>query len=234
MEKDTASHLEPEWAAVILVALVYNGDITLNVDGRETLDAGTVDRAATLALTDLCNFRFFGRPKTLPLNLWGMVFEGLGLPAGTIRDENTRDQAVRQLQSTAQAELERTAAVSGRLTQGLAVWNERVFTGGLTYATDEGILVGSTEPDAPISRLSLTDFTPHLRGYKQLLEELARYNTVGKLRNLRWSGGQIADALGDRKWVQRATELLDLVGQLQPTMAYLAEAARCNRASKMQ
>ena len=173
-----------------------------------------------------------------------LIFDGLGLQSGLVRDENTREDAVRRLQSAVQAETERTATVAGRLQAGLALWNERVFTDGLSYVTDGGMLVGSGAGDerpagAPWSGavrqdasqaagspvyLSVTDFLPHLRGYKQLLEELARYNTVGKLRNLRWDPGRIAEALADRKWADRAGQLLDLVAQLQPPAAYLAEA----------
>jgi len=37
---------------------VYNGDIVLSLDGREELDAGSLERALTLSMTDIINFRF--------------------------------------------------------------------------------------------------------------------------------------------------------------------------------
>jgi hypothetical protein len=52
---------------------------------------------------DLIDFRFYGRPTTLPLGLWVEIFEGLDLSAGLIRDENSREEAVRRLQSVVQA-----------------------------------------------------------------------------------------------------------------------------------
>ena len=45
--KETRFKLEPEWVAVILLALTYDGQITLNLGGNETLDAGNLERAAT-------------------------------------------------------------------------------------------------------------------------------------------------------------------------------------------
>ncbi|MDQ3007123.1 MAG: DUF6079 family protein, partial [Chloroflexota bacterium] len=44
IEKDIFFHLEPEWVVVILLALVYNGDIVLNVDAREELDASSLNQ----------------------------------------------------------------------------------------------------------------------------------------------------------------------------------------------
>lgn len=105
VEKGTLFQLEPEWIVVVLLALVYHGDIVLNLDGRKTLDAGSLDEAALYVMADLVDFRFYKRPKSLPLNRWVTVFEGLGLPTGVIRDENTRAAAIRDhLQPTVGAE----------------------------------------------------------------------------------------------------------------------------------
>ena len=86
---------------------------------------------------------------------------------------------------------------------------------------EEGTVVGS---DAPDFSLSVTDLLPGLRGYKQFLEELSKYTTVGKLRNLRYTPGQIQEYLEYRSIVQRARQLLDAINQLQPYTTYLAEA----------
>jgi len=86
---------------------------------------------------------------------------------------------------------------------------------------EAGTVVGA---DLPAVSLSATELLPSLRGYKQFLEELSRFNTVGKLRNLRLTASQVTDAFGDRQVVQRAEQLLGLVGRLQPLTAYLAEA----------
>jgi hypothetical protein len=47
------------------------------------------------------------------------------------------------------------------------------------------------------------DLLPSLRGYKQFLDELNKYTTVGKLRNLRYTPDQIQEYLEYRKIVQR-------------------------------
>jgi len=221
IEKDIHFKLEPEWSVVLLLALVYNGDIVLNLGGRTELDAGSVERAATMAMADLADFRFCKQPRTLPLNLWTLVFEGLDLSPGLVRDENTRERGVQELQRVVGADLERTATLQGRVQQGLQLWNTPLFTDRFTVEVEVGTVVAIDLPEVTLSR---TELLPAIRGYKQLLEELSRFNTVGKLRNLRLTVTEITDALQDRAVVQRAEQLLELVGQIQPLTTYLAEA----------
>lgn len=221
VEKDLKYQLEPEWVSVILLALVYNGDVVLSLDGREELDASTLERAMTRSMTDIVNFRFYKRPRSLPINLWTMIFEGLGLQPGLIRDENTRETAIPELQRLVHSELEQVVVLQNRLEQGAQLWNTPVFTDRLTYVVEEGTVVGS---DAPDFSLSVMDLLPGLRGYKQFLEELNKYTTVGKLRNLRYTPVQIQEYLEFREVVQRARQLLDAINQLQPFTTYLVEA----------
>lgn len=221
VEKDLKYQLEPEWVSVILLALVYNGDIVLSLDGREELDASTLERAMTRPMTDIVNFRFYKRPRSLPINLWTKIFEGLGLQPGLIRDENTRETAIAELQRLVHSELEQVVVLQNRLEQGAQLWNTPVFTDRLTLVVEEGTVVGSDAPDFSLSTMELL---PGLRGYKQFLEELNKYTTIGKLRNLRYTPVQIQEYLEFREVVQRARQLLDAISQLQPFTTYLVEA----------
>jgi hypothetical protein len=221
VEKDLKFQMEPEWVAVILLTLVYNGDLVLSLDGREDLDAGSIERVLTRSMTDIVNFRFYKRPRNLPINIWTMIFEGLGLQAGLIRDENTRENAIAELQRVVHSELEQLVTIQHRLEQGAQLWNTPVFTDRTIFVVEEGTVVGS---DAPEFSLSITDLLPGFRGYKQFLEELNKYTTVGKLRNLRYSPGEIQDSLGYRNIVHRARELLKIIDLLQPFTTYLVEA----------
>lgn len=221
VEKDLKFKLEPEWVAVILLSLVYNGDIVLSVDGREELDASNIERAITRAMADLTNFRFYKRPRSLPLNVWTMIFEGLGLQPGLVRDENTRGTAVEELGRLVGAETEKVVLLQNRLEQGANLWNTPVFTDRTIFVVEQGTVVGS---DAPAVTLSSLDLLPGLRGYKQFLEELSKYNNVGKLRNLRYTPSQVQEYLEHRVIVQRARQLLDAVDQIQPYTTYLVGA----------
>ncbi len=219
--KDVNFHLEPEWVVVILLALVYNGDIVLNLGAREEVDAGSIERVALRALDDLIDFRFYKRPRHLPINHWITIFEGLGLPPGLIRDENTREQALKELSRVVNVALERVATLEGQVQQGVQIWNSPLFTEKFTLEVDKGTVMGIEQPEVTLSQ---TDFLGHIRGYKRFLEELQRFNTVGKLRNLRTPASEITDSLEDRQIVARVADLLALVAQLQPLTTYLAEA----------
>ncbi|MBN1874773.1 MAG: ATP-binding protein [Anaerolineae bacterium] len=220
--KDVEFHLEPEWVAVVLVSLVYHGDIVLNLGGHEELDAGNVEQAALRAMSDLVDFRFYKRPRTLPVNLWSAIYEGLGLSPGLVRDENERERGLREhFLPLITTELERVATLEGRLQQGLRLWNTSIFTDRFTLEVEQGMVVGIEQPSVT---LASTDLLVHVRGYKRFLETLSRFNTVGKLRNLRLTLSEIQSSLDDRKAVTRAADLLDLVAQLQPLTTYLAEA----------
>jgi len=111
--------------------------------------------------------------------------------------------------------------LQNRLEQGSQLWNTPVFTDRLTFVVEKGTVVDS---DAPDHSLSVMDLLPGIRGYKQFLEELNKYTTVGKLRNLRYSQGQIQEFLDYSLIVKRAHQLLDAVNQLQPYTTYLVEA----------
>jgi len=221
IEQDLWFKLEPEWVVVLLLALVYNGDIVLSLDGREEIDAGSIERVLTCSMETLADFRFYKRPRTLPLALWTLIFEGLDLQAGLIRDENTRESGVIELQRVVEAELQRIVRLQERLQNGAQLWNRPVFTDRLTFVVEAGTVIGS---DAPTVTLSATELLPGVRGYKQFLEELRRFNTVGKLRNLRKTPGDIEVALDYRRTVQRAGQLMEMVDQLQPLTTYLATA----------
>jgi hypothetical protein len=86
---------------------------------------------------------------------------------------------------------------------------------------EAGTVVATDRPDVTFS---ITELLPHLRGYKAFLEALGRFNTVGKLRNLRMTLQEVMDALEDRQVVDRVEHLLILVDRVQPLTAYLAEA----------
>ena len=221
IEKDLRFKMEPEWVVVVLLALVHNGDIIINLEGKTALDASSIEKAASTSIQDLNDFRFISRPKELPINTWTLVFEGLGLPPGLIRDPNSREEAVKALQAFVQDELRRIVELDHKLDNGLRLWNTKIFTDNPTFEVVQGVVVGSDQPEL---HLSVTEFKPRIRGYKQLLEELNKFNTFGKLRNFRMTRQEVEDALEDRKTIQRIEELVELVSDIQPVTAYLAVA----------
>jgi len=218
--KDIAFQLEPEWVVVILLSLVYNGDIVLNFGNQKKLDASGIEQAALMSISELMQFRFYARPRSLPLGLWTQIFEGMGLQAGLIRDENKRDDAVRALQIEVGTELNRVATIQGSVTQGIRLWNRSLFTDRKLVIEHDGAVSGYMDEEP----LPHDIFNPPLRQYKKMLETLSRFNTAGKLRNLRLKTSEIQDALQGRQSLVRVDGLIKAVERLQPLTSYLAEA----------
>ena len=75
--RDPKFGLEPEWVAVVLAALAQAGTITLQLAGTDAIEAGNIERAAATSIEALADFRYFKRPKSLPLQLWEEIFEAL-------------------------------------------------------------------------------------------------------------------------------------------------------------
>lgn len=220
--KDLQSGLEPEWVVVALLALVYDGRIILNLGGSETLDAGNIVRAATMALDDLANFRFYARPRALPLPIWTQIFEGLGLQVALLRDENQRSQAVMQLQAQVQAELQEVVGWQHAVQNGLRLWNESLFTDRISFGARDGFV--ETHSDLPAESLGQADVLPALRQSKDFLETLTRFDTPGKLRNLALTEIQVGGYLSHRAAARRIAAVIDLINRLAPLAAYLSEA----------
>ena len=221
IEKDLRFKLEPEWVVVVLLALVYNGEIIINLEGKNALDASSIEKAAVTAMQELKDFRFISRPKELPINNWTLVFEGLGLTPGLIKDANTREEAVKALQVFVQGDLKRTVELDHKLDNGLRLWNTQIFTDNILFEVEKGVVIGSNKPEV---NLSVTELKPSIRGYKQLLEELNKFNTVGKLRNFRMTRQDVEAAIEDKKSIQRIEELVKLVSDIQPVTTYLVGA----------
>lgn len=222
--KEQRFHLEPEWVTVLLVALVADGRIELNLGGNHpALDAANVEMAATISIGDLANFRFYKRPRGVPVARWQMIFEGLGIQAALIRDENTRRDGLRQLQERVQSDLTTVTTLLVRVENNLTLWGASLFTDRIAFATRGGAVESHSELAGV--RLSQTDLLPDLRSAKQFLETLARFNTMGKLQNLALSELQIGEGLMARTKSLRIGQFIELVGQFQPITAYLETAA---------
>ena len=162
--KDGHFKLEPEWVALILLALVYSGDITLTI-GRETLDAGNIERAALLGLDALTDFRFYRRPQELPVAQWRLIFEALGLPPGLVVDASTHEDAVRQLQERVSVELNSTAELVSTVQGEINILGTPLFTDRhAIYVASDGFVAGVERPTVPLSSL---DLLPALRQTKK-------------------------------------------------------------------
>jgi len=199
-EADLHFGLEPEWVTVALLGLVYTGEITLALPGRK-IDAGNLEETVKIGIADLSNWKFIGRPKGLPLAALTELFQLLELPIGLIKDANQHVSAVEQLQKRVAGELARLVLARQKAQAGLPVWEANLLEG----QTKAGLL-------------------RRLDAHKMFLESLQTYNTPGKLRNFRYSAGEVKGQAAGRALVADLEAVAEVVAAIQPPTAYLGVA----------
>ena len=122
VERESRYQLEPEFLLIVLAALVQNGNITLSVAGKK-LDAANLNEAIKTPLDQLVAFKHVEKPKGLPLAELVALFEMFGLAEGLIRNENTHEEAVKQLRFKANELTERVVTVAQHVQTGLPCWS---------------------------------------------------------------------------------------------------------------
>lgn len=193
--------LEPEWAVVVLAALVYSGELVLAIPGKK-FDATGLPQLAGTGIDELVQFKHIERPKDWNLPALKALFELLDLAPGLAQEvTQVKDGPVQQLQKAIAEKVEKLVLVQQSLQTGLFFWGRSLLS----------------EDEAQKLR-SLLDAT------KIFLESLQAYNSPGKLKNFRYD---IPEVSGHRAGVQALEEiesLQDLVADLGTTASYLSTA----------
>lgn len=201
VEIECQYQLEPELLLIVLLAMVQNGNIVLSLAGKK-LDAGNLDEATRTGAEHLLQFKHIERPKGLPLAEWVALFELLGLAEGLIRNENTHEEAVKQLRTKANELTEKVVTVAQHVQSGLPCWGSELIP---------------TEDRAP-QRQQLDDL-------KSFLEGLQAFNTPGKLKNFSKRVVDIQGHAGTLDLIKQIEDLNGLVQELTALTGYLTAAA---------
>ena len=193
--------LEPEWAAVLLAALVHSGDLVLAVPGRK-FDAADLPALAALPLDELIRFRHVERPKDWNVPALKALFELLGLTPGmAILVTQGEPDPIQELQKT-------VAEVVGRL----AVAHQAVQTGMPFWGRN---LIDAEETKRLCSSLERT---------KSFLESLRAYTSPGRLKNFRHDAGEVTGHASGLESLAEVEALQGLVSEFAPTAAFLTAA----------
>ena len=201
IERESRYQLEPEFLLIVLAALVQSGNITLSVAGNK-FDAANLNDAVKTPLDQLLAFKHVEKPKGLPLAEWVALFEMFGLAEGLIRNENTHEEAIKQLRSKANELTERVVTVTQHVQNGLPCWGSE--------------LIPAEERDSPRQKLD---------GLKSFLEGLQAFNTPGKLRNFSKSFAEIQGQEPTLDLIKQIEDLNGLVLELTVLTSYLGTAA---------
>ncbi|MBI4025765.1 MAG: ATP-binding protein [Verrucomicrobia bacterium] len=193
--------LEPEWAVVVLAALVYSGDLVLAIPGKK-FDATGLPQLAGTGIDELAQFKHIEQPKDWNLPALKAVFELLDLAPGMAQlVTQGSEEPVQQMLMAATNMVKRIVLVEQTLQGGLAFWGR-----GLLSAED-----------IQMRRTQLGDT-------KTFLESLQAYTSPGKLKNFRFDTQEVN---GQRKGIQAMAEidtLQELLTDLGTTASYLSTA----------
>lgn len=196
-EVDPQTHLEPEWVAVVLLAMAYRGEIEITA-GAGTIDAATLTAALALGAEGLGRFRSIQRPKAEPTAALTVLMEMFGLNSALLGVD--KEQAVVEIQTAAAkdvtAALEVMAKAGGAQLGGAPLWEQGALE---ELRTDVG-------------------------KYKDFLDRLASINTPGKLRQFRTTVAELDLYESTRATLRGAQARLGRLASLEPIHAYLKDA----------
>ncbi len=193
--------LEPEWAAVLLAALVHSGDLVLAVPGRK-FDAADLPALAALPLDELIRFRHVERPKDWNVPALKALFELLGLTPGMANlITQGEPDPIQELQKTVAKVVGRLAVAHQAVQTGIPFWGES--------------LIDSEEARGLCSSLERT---------KSFLESLQTYTSPGRLKNFRHEAGEVTGHASELESLAEVEALQGLVSEFAPTAAFLTAA----------
>jgi len=193
--------LEPEWAVVVLAALLYAGELVLAVPGKK-FDATSLNQLAGTGIDELIHFKYIERPKDWNLPALKALFELLGLTPGMAQlVTQGKEEPVQELQKAVTGTVERLVLLQQSLQGGLFLWGRS--------------LLSEDEVQELRSRLDET---------KAFLESLQAYTSFGKLKNFRYDAKEVNGYREGLQTLEGTETFQQLVADLGAKASYLSTA----------
>ncbi len=193
--------LEPEWAVVLLAALVHSGDLVLAVPGAR-FDAGGLSALAAAPLDELVHFRHVERPREWSLPALKALFALLGLTPGmaTLVTEG-KDEPIQELQKAVSRLVGRLAVAEQALQGGVPFWGRRLI-----------------DEDGAAARRPVVERT------KSFLESLQVFTSPGRLKNFRHEAKEVDGHRAGLDALAGIEALQAFASELGPAAAFLTAA----------
>lgn len=193
--------LEPEWAVVVLAALVHAGEVVLSIPGKK-FDATGLPQLAGTGIDELAQFKHIERPKDWNLPALRALFELLCLTPGMAQlVTQGKDEPVQELQKAVTNAVERLVLLQQSLQTGLFFWGRSLL------AEDE-----------------IKKLRAKLDETRTFLESLQAYTTTGKLKNFRYDASEVTAHRNGLDSLTEVKSLEELVVELGSTASYLSTA----------
>jgi hypothetical protein len=193
--------LEPEWAVVLLTALVYSGDAVLAIPGTK-FDAASLDSLATTDISDLSRFKHLEQRKGWPMPAIKALFELMDLAPGmAIEVTQGNTGPVNQLQKAILERVEDLVMTRHRLMEGIPFWGQNLF-----------------------SEEEVDTLAQSLQSTKEFIESLQALNNPGKLKNLKCEAPEILAHKPTFKKLKEIEELEKFAYEMGQVTQYLSFA----------
>lgn len=198
--------LEPEWVAVLLAALVFNGDIVLAVTGKK-YDASMLDALAASSIDDLSRFKYIEFPKDWNIPALKLLFTMVGLEPGkailvTQGGSNADSIVAQELTPKIGEIVNRYVMAQQALQGGILFWGNTLFA--------------ENERNEYLARITAA---------KGFLESAQAFNTPGKLKNFNTEAATIEQYLAALETLKEVEAIQALVTDLNPLAGYCSQAA---------
>lgn len=193
--------LEPEWVAVVLTALVANGDVILKLDGQK-YDATSLRALVQMDPADIAGFQYVEPPKEWPVAAIRALLELLNMAPGQAQAMASGDASpIGEMQEKINNAVQQATKLAENLEKGLSVW------------------------DAPLLTSDVRDrYSSRIADLKDFLESMQNYDSLGKLKNFRASVEDVEvheEGMEDLRHVQAVR---DLQTSISPIAGYLSKA----------
>lgn len=193
--------LEPEWAVVVLAALVYSGEIVLAIPGAK-FDATGLPQMAGTAIDELAHFKHVERPKDWNPAALKALFELLGLTPGMAQlVTQGKDEPVTELQKAVEKVVGRLVLAQQHLQTSLVFWGRNLLS----------------EAETQHLRAKLDET-------KTFIESLQAYDKPGKLKNFRYDAQQVTGYGDGLRNLEEFEFLKKLAADLGTLASYLSTA----------
>lgn len=193
--------LEPDWAVVVMAALVYAGEIVLAIPGKK-FDATGLPLLAGTGINELTQFKHIERPKDWNIPALKALFELLNLTPGLAQlVTQGKEEPVQELQKAVSSFVERLVLAQQTIQTGLTFWGR-------------GLL----------SEMQTQELRSRFDATKTLIESLQAYTSPGKLKNLPFDAQAVIAHHENLKKLDEIESLRELVTDLGTTASYLSTA----------
>lgn len=196
--------LEPEWAVILIAALVREFNYTLTVPGNK-YDAMSLNKLANTPVADLVEFQHLKAPKDYDIEALKALYALLGLETGlgvaVTQGGKTADEALQKLLAVVQQTIERLVLVQQSLQGQLSLLGRPL-----------------------LAEQEQAEYRARLDGTKTFLESLQAFNTPGKLKNFPYDAPEVNGHQLGLETLREVNSLQKLVTDLGAVAGYLSQA----------